>query len=337
MFTADEKILLDDVTIEITNQCQLRCRHCGIWAETGRHEMEASLIVRMMRELFKRYRLSFVSLTGGEPFLHKHCGKLLTALSFFRERGDVDRFGIYTNGADGEAIQRLLSDRRHQLKDMVMGISLDGSQATHDQLRGPGAYQKTLQTIEWVSRDFKEISLELKFTINRMNYHELTDVYRLARYYNARFSPKIMESHVAGYYHRCSISGVQGLAALSADMLDQVRRQLDDIAQSGYFGIDRDLLRMTAGLLYHGRDCISGCKTPGRVLFINCRREVYPCLYLPSAGRVCDDGRMPESLEETRRARFAAAIQGNCPGCFAYHGFLKRFNLPYFRELPVPR
>ena len=45
------KPLLNDITIEITNHCQLHCQHCGIWAEKERHEMTASMVVRMMREL----------------------------------------------------------------------------------------------------------------------------------------------------------------------------------------------------------------------------------------------------------------------------------------------
>ena len=47
------KPLLNDITIEITNHCQLHCRHCGIWAEKERHEMTASMVVRMMRELLR--------------------------------------------------------------------------------------------------------------------------------------------------------------------------------------------------------------------------------------------------------------------------------------------
>ncbi len=51
------KPLLNDITIEITNHCQLHCQHCGIWAEKERHEMTASMVVRMMRELLERYRI----------------------------------------------------------------------------------------------------------------------------------------------------------------------------------------------------------------------------------------------------------------------------------------
>ena len=59
---------------------------------------------------------------------------------------------------------------------------LTAGQETHDRLRGAGAYQKTLKTIEWIAENFgKDIILEFKFTINRLNYAELGDVYRLAQ------------------------------------------------------------------------------------------------------------------------------------------------------------
>src|SRR3989338_8756423 len=104
-----DKPLLNDITIEITNHCQLHCQHCGIWAEKERHEMSASLVVRMMRELMGRYRIYFVSITGGEPFLHKNCGRLLKALSSFRERGEITGFGVYSNVACFEGVRRVLS------------------------------------------------------------------------------------------------------------------------------------------------------------------------------------------------------------------------------------
>ena len=62
------KPLLNDITIEITNHCQLHCQHCGIWAEKERHEMTASMVVRMMRELLDRYRINLYLSPAGNHF-----------------------------------------------------------------------------------------------------------------------------------------------------------------------------------------------------------------------------------------------------------------------------
>lgn len=328
--------LLNDITIEITNHCQLHCRHCGIWAEKERHEMTASMVVRMMRELLDRYRINFVSITGGEPFLNRNCGRLLKALSFFRERGEIAGFGVYSNAAYFEGVRRVLSAHRAHLRGMHMGISIDGGQETHDRLRGPGAYQKTLRTIEWVDQNLgKDIILEFKFTINRIDYAELGDVYRLARRFKARFSPKIMESGVTDYYHRHDMPDAGPLASLTPEMVECVRGQVDTMLNDDYPGINRELVEAMLVLLASGRKCIRACATPSRSLFITSRRDIYPCLYLPAAGKVSGHGKLPEGLDGARKKHGDAAAQGDCPRCFAYHGFLKKFNLEYLERQDV--
>ena len=327
-----KKPVLNDITIEITNHCQLHCQHCGIWAEKERHEMTASMAVRMMRELLKRYRIYFVSITGGEPFLNKNCGRLLKAMSFFRERREITGFGIYSNAAYFEGVRRVFSTHGQYLRGMHMGISIDGGQETHDRLRGDGAYQKSLKTIEWLSENFgKDVILEFKFTINRLNYGQLSEVYHLAKRFKARFSPKIMESGVSDYYHRHQMPDVDTLASLTAKMVESVRGQVSLMLNDGYPGVDRPLVEAMMVLLAGGRKCIGACETPARSLFINSRRNVYPCLYMSPAGKVDINGALPKDLDLVRQKHTDDAMQGDCPGCFAYHGFLKKFNLQYLR------
>ena len=333
-----KKPLLNDITIEITNHCQLHCQHCGIWAEKERHEMSAAMVVRMMRQLLERYKINFVSITGGEPFLNKNCGRLLKAMSFFRERGDITGFGVYSNAAYFEGVRRVLSTHGAHLRGMHMGVSIDGAQKTHDRLRGPGAYQKTLRTIEWIVENFGEdIILEFKFTINRINYAELGDVYQLARRFKARFSPKIMETGVVDYYHRHEMPNTDTLASMTPEIIESVRTQVDAMLSDDYPGVNRELVKAMMVLLSGGRKCIRACATPAKSLFITSRRDVYPCLYLPAAGKVGVDGALPVELDTVREKHTADAAQGNCPGCFAYHGFLKKFNLEYLQRQDVPQ
>jgi MoaA/NifB/PqqE/SkfB family radical SAM enzyme len=137
-------------------------------------------------------------------------------MSLLRERGEITGFGVYTNAAYFEGVRRVFSTYGQHLRGMHMGISIDGTEATHDRLRGPGAYQKTFKTIEWLKANHgKDVILEFKFTINRINYAELGDVYRLARKYKARFSPKIMESGVSDYYHRHEMPDTDTLASVT--------------------------------------------------------------------------------------------------------------------------
>lgn len=295
--------------------------------------MTASMVIRMIRELLVRYRIYSVSVTGGEPFLNRNCGRLLKSLSLLREAGKITGFGVYSNAAYFEGVRRVLTSYRRFLNGMDMGISIDGTSETHDRLRGKGAYQRSLKTIEWIIENFgHEIVLEIKFTINRVNYIELTDVYRLARYYNVRFSPKIMESGVTDYYHRHQMPEDKALASLTPAMIETVRGQVAQIMSENYSGVDKQMIEATMVLLSGGRKCIRACDTPAKSLFINSRRDVFPCLYMSSAGKLGVDGRLPETFEMVRNKHTETGAQGKCPGCFAYHGFLKKFNLRHLQR-----
>ncbi len=327
------KPVLENVTVEITNHCQLHCQHCGIWAEKERHEMTASMVVRMMRELLERYQIFSVSITGGEPFLNRNCGRLLKALSLLRTQGAIRSFGVYSNAAYFEGVRRVFTNYGPFLKGIDMGISIDGLPATHDRLRGPGAYAKTIKTIQWLAENHgQDVEMEFKFTINQLNYLEIKDVYQLARQFKARFSPKIMESGVEDYYHRHSMLNTDTLAAIGPDMVRSVQAQINEILKDNYPGVDRKLVEASMVLLEGGRQCIRACATPAKSLFINSRRNVYPCLYLSPAGQVGFDGSLPEQLDPIRKQHSEAAAKGDCPRCFAYHGFLKKFNLEYLQR-----
>ncbi len=326
------KPLLNDITIEITNHCQLHCQHCGIWAEEDRHEMSSTMVVRMLQEILKQYRISFVSITGGEPFLNRHCGRILRSLSVLREKKDIAGFGVYSNAAYGEGVRRVLGAQEGFLRGMHMGISIDGSEATHDRLRGQGAYGKTIQTIAWVREKYPDIVLEIKFTINSVNYAQLKDVYQLARKFKARFSPKIMEDGVDDYYHRHPMPETGSLVTLTSAMVAVVKDQIEAMFADNYSGVDKKMVEATLVLLTGGKKCILACATPAKTFFVNSRREIFPCLYMPSAGKVGEDGRLPLELEEVRKKHTQDAALGNCPKCFAYHGFLKDFNLPYLKR-----
>jgi MoaA/NifB/PqqE/SkfB family radical SAM enzyme len=174
--------------------------------------------------------------------------------------------------------------------------------------------------------------LELKFTINRLNYTELEDVYQLAKRFKARFTPKIMECGVFDYYHRHQMPDTDMLSELTAKMIKNVRGQVARILKDGYDGVDRELVEAMMVLLAGGRKSIGACATPAKSLFINSRRNVYPCLYLSSAGKVGANGELPKDLDRVRQEHTDDAAGGNCPGCFAYHGFLKKFNLEYLER-----
>ncbi|NTV30058.1 MAG: radical SAM protein [Candidatus Omnitrophica bacterium] len=328
------KPVLSDITLEIINRCQLRCRMCGIGREPVARQLSASAVVAIFQRLSSAFRIRGVSLTGGEPFLHPEIERMLEYFSVWRQGDRGLRVGIYTNGIETGRIARLLEKNCLLWRGMEFGISLDGMETTHDRIRGRGAFRRTLETVQLLAGKYNGFfPAEIKFTITSLNYRELEAVYDLARQHGLRFSPKLVEEGVTNYYHRGGRSGRSGRISIHARQKPALQRMLQTIMarerRSRQRSVDLKLLSLLWRLVEGGKERIVRCDTPARCLFVTSRGEIYPCLYMEPAGTIYNLGSGWAEIGQRRQELAAAGREGRCPGCLAYHGFLKEFNSKY--------
>jgi len=130
--------------VEITQRCNLACRHCG--SDCGRDAHLAELTTDQWLSFFAYLgarglnQKTVLVLTGGEPLCHPELDRLLGGLLDARLS-----FGMVTNGVGltGERAERLL---RAGLSSLT--VSLDGLERSHDWLRGrTGAFARATRGI----------------------------------------------------------------------------------------------------------------------------------------------------------------------------------------------
>ena len=130
------------VNIAITGRCNYNCRHCFMAKDDGVNRNEFSLEqLEEMLDAFVRCGITRISLTGGEPFLHKEFDALLKAIA---ARG-LTLENITTNGSilKEETLALMLSLDQKPL----MRVSFDGV-GWHDWMRGvPNAESTALDAI----------------------------------------------------------------------------------------------------------------------------------------------------------------------------------------------
>ena len=114
-----------DITLEITNRCNLKCKHCNIWRETPKRDLTARDINRLINALSKHYFIGSVSLTGGEPFLNSEFNKIYGVLSKFRNNKTIESIGIYSNGYLLKSILGFLEANQDSLNGLDFGLSLE--------------------------------------------------------------------------------------------------------------------------------------------------------------------------------------------------------------------
>ncbi len=115
-----------------------------------------------------------ISITGGEPLVKKELFPLLTYLD---NSDEISRLDVLCNGI---LITDEVAAKLKKIKKLNnVQVSLDGATPEiHDQIRGPGTFEKALKGIRiLVSHD---IDVKVMFTLQRLNREEIPGLIDLA-------------------------------------------------------------------------------------------------------------------------------------------------------------
>ncbi len=116
----------------ITDRCNQSCGYCGRW-DRGLPDLPDERLMRLPDEMATA-GVFRTSLTGGEALLHPRCVDLARALH---------RLGIQVSlSTNGILLPRFLDELTPLLSGVV--ISLDGEPASHDAIRGRGAWDEAV-------------------------------------------------------------------------------------------------------------------------------------------------------------------------------------------------
>lgn len=129
--------------LELTDRCNLSCRHCGSSCTVNNHTyLSSEKIQEVLLQAAEVYDASeiMVCITGGEPFLHPD---VYDIVRFARKCGFTA--GITSNGTliDDEAAKEIVSSGLN-----TIAISVDGLEDTHDRFRNQaGSFDKAMRGI----------------------------------------------------------------------------------------------------------------------------------------------------------------------------------------------
>jgi radical SAM protein with 4Fe4S-binding SPASM domain len=177
------------VQLRVTNLCNLRCKMCGQWGDTGiyrsqsgadatdgalereriqeligaKRQLALSDYVRLLDELVPARPI--ISLFGGEPFLYPDIIPLIREI---KARGLTCT--VITNGGRLEALARELVE----IGIDSIAISIDGPPDVHNRIRGRAdSFEKAAAGIRAVSRWQKELKRALPMQIAILPVTEL--------------------------------------------------------------------------------------------------------------------------------------------------------------------
>jgi len=311
----------EDITIEITNRCDLQCKMCSIWQEREKRDLSLENIKKI---IYLAKKPISVSLTGGEPFLHPQFTNIYRYLFKLYLQKRIRGIDITTNGYS-DFIPEFLKTNRNFLTPLTIDISLDGLSIAHNKQRGnKDAFEKTIRNIN-ITKTF--VPLSLKFTITPLNYKDMFKVYQLSRKLRCDFHIKLAEK-VPNYYHRefeprsilkFSKSQKEETVNNLASIYKLEIKRNKKINNLGIFSLTCLINFMTN----RNMSFIKKCLVPQKSLFLTSRGDIHSCIYYKPLGNLKDR----EIDFRKNRKIIDEAINGNCPKCLSYHGYLREFNI----------
>ncbi|MEW6749025.1 MAG: radical SAM protein [Candidatus Micrarchaeota archaeon] len=156
---------------EITQRCNLRCRHCYVGSTKSSYDgMETSRVLRVLDELHDCGVID-VRFTGGEPTMRKDW---IEILKYARRLGFAISFN--TNGMYRHP--GMIAKELAKISPEQVTLSLDGLEANHDFIRGRGAFRRLMIS----ARILSDAGIRLRFNtiLNKKNVREVPQIIELA-------------------------------------------------------------------------------------------------------------------------------------------------------------
>lgn len=151
--------------VEITNYCNLKCKHCYWWVNRKDRpdELGEEGWKQVIEKVFKKYNVTHVWVAGGEPYLRPNIVKL------FSEQLPK-KSSVVTNGTMPIEFFKGLS---------VYCISIDGPSDVHNAIRGP-SYDQIVKNVKEFTDvhgiNGKGFFTAISMTINAWNYKHVKEV-----------------------------------------------------------------------------------------------------------------------------------------------------------------
>ncbi|MEN6438642.1 MAG: radical SAM protein [Syntrophobacter sp.] len=311
----------------ITDRCNLRCTHCYQDSFAGYEPDYAGLlaVLEQYKELLISWRRQkdpvtvrgHLTVTGGEPFLRSDFMDLLHTFSVNR---NLFSFAILTNGS---LIDQSVASRLGKLRPSFVQVSMEGGQETHDRIRGPGAFLKTVSAVQWLVKE--GIRTFISFTAHGDNYLEFPVVADIARKLKAarvwadRFIPPAPDSSCA--------TGGNGPRTLSPTETFQFFRLMhqarDKGTRSNWFRLRKTEVSMRRGLQFLvGGGAPYHCTAGDSLISILPGGDVYPCRRMPiKVGNVLETplARIYHESQLLHALRDRDRVCDGCRMCFFAH------------------
>ncbi len=159
---------LEWLFFEITNRCNLRCRHCGSNCTAHGQTLTVEDIQGVLGTI--QGEKPSICLTGGEPVMHP---------AFFEIAQCVRSMGFYWGmTTNATLIDDVIAENLKRVGMSTVSVSLDGMERSHDALRQrKGSWRLALRGLKALQKAGFEP--QVTTVLHRDNFNELDELYNM--------------------------------------------------------------------------------------------------------------------------------------------------------------
>ncbi len=300
----------------ITERCNLRCNHC--YQEVyGGEELNFKGLIQILdqfKTLLADWRIQndkrglkgHITITGGEPFVHKDFMRLLEV---FAENRDQFSFAILTNGS---FIDMKMAQRLKTLNPSFIQVSMEGDKEVHDSIRGEGDFDQTVSALKALVR--VGIPTMISFTAHRGNFREFPKVARIGR-----------KLKVSKIWSDRFIPNGSGHDAGTEPLNPQETREYFEVMESARHESENAWFNKTQVAMHRALQFLVGhgkpyqCAAGDSLITIQPNGDLLPCRRMPIVvGNVLQTplSKLYQTSEEFLQLRDRTRTSDGCQGCF---------------------
>ncbi len=178
MNIVQQKRIPIDGSLEVTQRCNLKCKHCYIPQPSQETEMNFAEICKVL-DILHAEGCIWICFTGGEPFVRKD---FLDIYQYAMDKGFI--ITLFTNGTliNKNIVDYLVKNPPYQIEISIYGATEDVCQTV---TKKTGSFQKCIDgTRLLVEQGF---FVTLKTVVTTDNYHELSQIRAIAEELGIRF------------------------------------------------------------------------------------------------------------------------------------------------------
>lgn len=282
------------LTIELTKKCNFNCIHCYLEKKNIKKELSFNEIKRVLKEA-SEMGVSFLGITGGEPFLRKD---IIPILEYAAEQKFI--MYIKTNGS-------LITEKEvEKLKDLpIMGIDISiygSNREEYKRVTGSAiGFDKTMKSLSILEKT--SIPITLGNVLLKENFKSANKIRKIANrmgfnYGNNKNIIPIEGKNFESLNHVCSI---------------------DEYLKCNAFKVDSDTAKEFLKLKADIKEESSLCGAGHFSIVINSFGDIYPCVeWRESCGNIRKKS-IKEILNSSKKLKWIKSLKfkdfKNCHNC----------------------